>query len=227
MNQEGAHTSPKLFRELVLRFRQEEIACGEPDQQSMPILLDNEQIGQITAAGIFLIDRSTAEDEAASNLCDRVGRITGEALRSIRLWEKASLLNAAGLSVPYKLLAEFDGGVLGAMDSQFGIQLTAWSRTYDQTGVTTGHYFGNDIAGALRDFAVRANLISGKCLFSPEQLAEAYRSVKETLDHASTLTEEWQKRLESFAEQIGDGIPTLSALVEQSNQMELNMDMEM
>ena len=69
-------------------------------------------------------------------------------------------------------------------------------------------------------------LLSSGALFTPEQLAEMYRCIHETLDGPYPLTDEREKCLRSAAEQIEDTVPDLAERVEMSNQAELLADME-
>ncbi len=72
--------------------------------------------------------------------------------------ENAPPLIASSLSAPYRLLAEFNGVVLGGMSTEFGTQFTTWERSGD--GLLFGHYFDdNDYAAAKQDFVIRAGLI--------------------------------------------------------------------
>ena len=88
-------------------------------------------------------------------------------------------------------------------------------------------YIGADaFAAAKRDFATRSGLLSSGALFTPEQLAEVYRCIHETLDSPYTITDERKKCLRSAAEQIEDTVPDLAERVEMSNQAELLADME-
>ncbi len=94
------------------------------------------------------------------------------------------------------------------------------------TALWQGHYYDNNFTAAKQDFATRSGLIPSSLLFTPEQLAEVYRSIHETLDSSYTITAEREKRLRSTAEQIEDAVPDLEKRVELSNQAELLAGMD-
>ena len=108
------------------------------------------------------------------------------------------------------------------------MQFITWDWSYDKTGVTQGHDYGpggaDSYTAAKQDFAVRSGLIHDSALFEPEQLAEVYRSIHETLESGYPITEERRKLLESAAEQIERTVLDLVERVEQSNQKELELE---
>ena len=57
-----------------------------------------------------------------------------------------------------------------------------------RTALWQGHYYDNNFTAAKQDFATRSGLIPSSLLFTPEQLAEVYRSIHETLDSSYTIT---------------------------------------
>ena len=59
----------------------------------------------------------------------------------------------------------------------YSVQFVTWSRNFDRTGVTQGHYFGNCYQEAKQDFAVRSGLVQRERLFSEAQLAVIYQSI--------------------------------------------------
>ena len=128
----------------------------------------------------------------------------------------------------YRVLAEFNDTVLAGHPTKYGCQFVTWERVQNRTALHQGDYYGpgagvDSYTAAKRDFAVRSGLVPSDALFSPEQLTEVYRSIRETLDSGYPITDERQKRLESAAEQIDRSVPDLAARVEQSRQKELEL----
>lgn len=78
-------------------------------------------------------------------------------------------------------------------------------------------------AAAKQGFATRSGLIPRSALFAPEQLAEVYRSIHETLENIYPLTDERREHLESAAKQIERSVPDLDARVMASNQKEAEL----
>ena len=105
----------------------------------------------------------------------------------------------------------------------YGVQFVTWSRTFDRTGVTQGHYFGNCYQEAKQDFAVRAGLVQSRRLFSQEQLAEIYRSVQQTLYADLELTRAQEKTLQTVSDQITELLPEIEERQFQPQSVEQSM----
>ena len=136
------------------------------------------------------------------------------------LFEKAPTIMASGLSGDYRSLAEFNNIVLAGHQTKYGMEFVTWEWVQDHTALWQGHYMSSYEA-AKQDFAVRAGLVPQSRLFGDQQLAEIYRCIHETLESEYPITVEREKELKGIAEQIEDAVPTLEALVYQSNQQEI------
>ena len=86
----------------------------------------------------------------------------------------APFIKASSLSAPYRQLADFNGYVLGGMESKRGVQFTTWQWSYDRDGLNLGHYCGNNYAEAKKDFALRSGLVEEQKQFTAEQLSGRY-----------------------------------------------------
>lgn len=137
-----------------------------------------------------------------------------------KMLEKAPTIKASGLSGDYRSLAEFNNIVLAGHQTKYGMEFVTWEWVRDHTALWQGHYT-DSFDAAKQDFAVRAGLISQSQLFSDQQLAEVYRCIHETLESDYPLTMERETKLKGIANQIEDAVPTLEALVCQSNLQEL------
>ena len=60
-------------------------------------------------------------------------------------------------------------------------------------------------------------------IFTPEQLAEVYRSIHETLESAYPITDARRVLLEGASRRIEDAVPDLERRVCRSNQEELEL----
>ncbi len=157
-----------------------------------------------------------------------IAKITTEYISQM---EVAPFLTASGLEGDYRLLAEFNGTVLAGHPTEYGMQFVTWERVQNRTALNQGNYYGPNVgidgyAAAKRDFATRSGLVPHSALFAPEQLAEVYRSIHETLDSGYPLTVEREKLLEGAAEQIQQAVPDLEERVSLSNQKELEAGMQ-
>lgn len=152
-----------------------------------------------------------------------ITRITGEYMSQM---ETAPQLTATGLAGDYRLLADFNGVVLAGHPTRFGVQFITWERVQNRTALHQGNYYGpcdgtGSYTAAKQGFAVRSGLIPRGTLFAPEQLAEVYRCIRETLESTYPITDERRKCLESTAEQIEHSVPDLPERVSRQKEMEL------
>ena len=221
-------TENKYFHELALNLQREGFTTGPEVNSLLPVALDGERLCIATESGSIRYRTEAVSGEARRAALDKVTDIAGVTAEYTKQMEAAPILKASGLSEEFKLLADFNGSVLAGQETKYGIQMVTWDWTYNKTGVTQGHYYGpggaDSYTAAKQDFAVRSGLIPGGALFEPEQLAEVYRSIHETLESGYPITEERQKLLESVAEQIERTVPDLAERVEQSNQKELELE---
>ena len=165
--------------------------------------------------------KGDAGNEAICQVAD-VAKITSEYMALI---EAAPPLKAKGLEGGYKLLVEFNGAVLAAQSTKYGVQFATWERDFNRTGLCWGHYF-EDYGKAKQDFAIRSGLVAENRLFSLEQLSEVYRTVHETLDSELPITTERERLLKGVVEQIEQAVPDLQERVSLSNQKELEAGMQ-
>lgn len=63
-------------------------------------------------------------------------------------------------------------------------------------------------------------------IFTPEQLAEIYRSIHETLDSTYPITDARRALLEEASRRIEDAVPDLERRVCRSNQEELELSLD-
>lgn len=193
---------------------------------------------QVERAGVLLChinmhsgmcyDADLVQKNGLEDALDQVRSIAVETQAYMRQMAAAPSLLAEGLSGDYRLLAEFNHIVLAGHEREgsYGVEFITWERIRDGTALWQGHYYDNNFTAAKQDFATRSGLIPSSLLFTPEQLAEVYRSIHETLDSSYTITAEREKRLRSTAEQIEDAVPDLEKRVELSNQAELLAGMD-
>lgn len=130
----------KLFDELKYRFRREGIETGETKEGNLPIILDGQEVGSITAQSDARLSKELLERSDISDLYFKVEGPLTEVRTYMMKMEQAAPLKAESLNAPYKLLAEFNGCVLGGVESQYGVQFTTWQSTYDGTGLVHEHY---------------------------------------------------------------------------------------
>lgn len=219
----------KYFQELSRNLRHEGLTVKlETEEGLLPVELDGQRLCLVLDTGAVRYWKEDAADDHRSAALDRVTDITKITAEYMRQMEAAPQLTASGLTGDYRLLAEFNDTVLAGHPSKYGVQFVTWEWVQDHTALYQGNYYGPEggtgsYAAAKRNFAVRSGLIPRSALFTPEQLAEVYRCIHETLESGYPITEERQKCLESAVEQIERCVPDLDARVMESNQKEIEL----
>lgn len=213
------------LEELAGRLWRERIHTLPVQNGLLTVTLDDRPVGAVGENGDIYQRRSDLDTPEAKDLYFRVQDISREVSEYMKEMERAPVLEVEGLNEPYKLLAEYKDVVLCGRQygNGYGVQFVTWSRNFDRTGVTLGHYFGNCYQEAKQDFAVRSGLVQSERLFSEAQLAEIYRSVQQTLYTDLELTRTQEKTLQSVSDQITELLPGIAERQIQQQSMEQSM----
>lgn len=214
------------FRELGIRLKYEGFQTQIQEDGMMAVVREDKKLCVVDGnAGIRFKPEELAEGEEELVR----GRVKDAAVTTkeyLKLMESAPTMSTGSEIDHYKMLADFNGIVLAAHDSGFGVQFVTWNWDQDRKGVHWGHYYGRNYEGAKQDFATRSGLMPEYRVLSPEQMTEVYRSIHEILENDYPITENRRKLLESAASQIEQSVYDLKDRVNQSNleEMELGGD---
>lgn len=214
------------FRELGIRLKYEGFQTQILEDGMLSVFREDKKLCVVDEnAGIRFRPEELAEGEEEL-VRDRVKEAAVITKEYLKLMESAPVMNTGNEIDNYKMLADFNGVVLAAHDSGFGVQFVTWNWDQDRKGVYWGHYYGRNYEGAKQDFATRSGLMPEYRVLSPEQMTEVYRSIHETLENDYPITENRRKLLESAASQIEQSVYDLKDRVNQSNleEMELGGD---
>ena len=183
------------------------------------ILWNNAPLCRITGKGSVFYRREDADTPQAEDALYRVEDIAAKTLEYMTAMESAPQLKASGLDGDYCILADFGGTVLAGTPSKHGVQFVTWDWDYDRTGLSHGHYFMENYAGAKQDFAIRSGLIQKEQLFTPEQMTEIYRCCADSVDgDFFELTGEQEKMIRSVQQQIEACVPDLDERIRQQEE---------
>lgn len=208
----------RYFHETAIVLRREGFRVEPSIGGRLSVWLDDhplcevDQIGGITYRSDNIL---TPEHRAAKSKVYDIVCTTAEYMGQL---ENAPPLQVSALKDSYKVLADFNGTVLAASDSKYGIQFVTWAWDHDRKGVSHGHYFTGNYDGAKCDFTTRSGLIPEQYLFKDEQLIEIYRCCSDTLDAGFDLTCEQEKCIKSVQEQIETGIPDIMDRIREQDQ---------
>ena len=216
----------RYYKELAIRLTGEGYGVEPIKDSLLPVRWLGEPLCRVTAGGGAQFREEELDRDGGREAFDRAVDVAREVRQYMELMDAAPVLKASGLDENYKLLADFGGAVLAGHPTSHGVKFVTWEWNYDRTAVWAGHYFEDEYANAKRDFCMRAGLIERDQLFSKDQLAEVYRSIHETLESTYPITAERGKQLEAAAEQIERAVPDLEQRINQSNQRELELNIE-
>lgn len=233
--QNGEKMESKYRIEAARNLAREGIVTEPVTDDALYVTLGGKRLCWVTDRGDIGYYREDVTEEAAQEMLDRVRDIAQTTREYMTQLEQAPPLSASGLAseAGYGLLSEFNNIVLAGKVTRYGAQFVTWEWVSERTGLYQGNYYGpsggvKEYAAAKRDFAVRSGLLPSSALFTQEQLTEVYRSIHETLDGDTPLTDERLKALESAAGQIEEGVPDLeervSVSVDRERELSLQLD---
>lgn len=150
-----------------------------------------------------------------------------EYLKYVEAMENTPLLRARGLDNKFHLLADFGGAVLAGRErgTGRGYEFVTWIWDYERVGVSHGHYYEDDFAGAKRDFAVRSGLIPKASLFSNEELTEIYRATDHLLAEDPNLNDKQIRAIQEARIKIEFSVPDLDTQLEHRQDYSPQMEM--
>lgn len=222
----NAEEKSRYFEEVARSLQRGGFVAEAVDSEGLlPVQWQGQSLCKVTAEGSVRYTPGEIKGDAGNEAICQVADIAKLTAQYMKLVEAAPPLKAKGLEGGYKLLAEFNGAVLAAQSTKYGVQFATWERDFDRTGLCWGHYF-EDYGKAKQDFATRSGLVAENRLFSPEQLSEVYRTVHETLDSEFPITTERERLLKGVAKQIEQAVPDLQERDSLSNQKEVEAGMQ-
>lgn len=158
---------------------------------------------------------SSPELEKAKDQAFELTRMVSEYMRAM---DQGSVVKAAGLNDRYKTLADFNGTLLAATETRFGVQFVTWDWDFNREGLSHGHYFSGDYNAAKEDFVTRSNLMDKSRLFTPAQLSIMYQCGEDALNYGLDMTYEQEQSIKSVLAQIEEVHPDV---VEQSRHQDM------
>lgn len=216
------------FRELSLCLHRNGFTTRDDPDQTLSVEWEELPLCRITEGASVLYQQEDIKNPSMGSALRQATDIACTIYEYMAILDQAPTLKADGLAEPYRLISEFNGTVLAAKESRYGVEFATWEWVNDHSSLWQGHYFGpgsgaKGYLAAKRDFAVRSGLLEQDQLFPDEQLSEIYRCIHETLDNCYPMTAERSKLLMDTAEQIERAVPQLEFLVEQSNLNEMEV----
>lgn len=206
----------QFFEELSRCLRKEQIESYNKEDRRLEIFLHGQPVLSVSPGNeVFLLPAGSKNPEA-NELYHRVAIAADSAFEYVEAMENTPLLRARGLENKFHLLADFGGAVLAGRERAAGqgYEFVTWIWDYEKVGVSHGHYYEDDFAGAKRDFAVRSGLISNASLFSKEELTELYRATEHLLADDPDLNDKQMKAIQEARIKIEFSVPDLDTQLE-------------
>lgn len=211
----------QFFEELSRCLRKEQIESYNKEDRRLEIFLHGQPVLSVSPGNeVFLLPAGSKNPEA-NELYHRVAIAADSAFEYVEAMENTPLLRARGLENKFHLLADFGGAVLAGRERAAGqgYEFVTWIWDYEKVGVSHGHYYEDDFAGAKRDFAVRSGLISNASLFSKEELTELYRATEHLLADDPDLNDKQMKAIQEARTKIEFSVPDLDTQLEHRQDM--------
>lgn len=181
----------KFFEELSRCLGKEQIESLSKEDRRLEIFLHGQPVLSVSPGNEVFMLPSGSKNPEANELYHRVAIAADRVFEYVEAMENTPLLRARGLDNKFHLLADFGGAVLAGRErgTGRGYEFVTWIWDYERVGVSHGHYYEDDFAGAKRDFAVRSGLIPKASLFSNEELTEIYRATDHLLAEDPNLND--------------------------------------
>ena len=217
----------KFFEELSRRLREGGVESSNVEDRRLEIFLHGQPVLFVSPGNDVFLFPAGSNNPEASELYHRVAQTADEVYTYVEEVQTAPTLHISGLSEKFHLLADFGGAVLAGreLENGWGYQFVTWIWDYEKVGVSHGHYYEDDFAGAKRDFAVRSGLISNASLFSKEELTELYRATEHLLAEDPDLNDKQMKAIQEARTKIEFSVPDLDTQLEHRQDSGPQMEM--
>ena len=217
----------QFFEELSRCLRKEQIESRNREDRRLEVFLHGQPVLSVSPGNeVFLLPAGSKNPEA-NELYHRVATAADRVFEYVEAMENTLLLRARGLDNKFHLLADFGGAVLAGRErgTGRGSEFVTWIWDYERVGVSHGHYYEDDFAGAKRDFAVRSGLIPKASLFSNEELTEIYRATDHLLAEDSNLNDKQIRAIQEARIKIEFSVPDLDPQLEHRQDYSPQMEM--
>lgn len=217
----------KYFEELSRCLGKEQIESLSKEDRRLEIFLHGQPVLSVSPGNEVFMLPSGSKNPEANELYHRVAIAADRVFEYVEAMENTPLLRARGLDNKFHLLADFGGAVLAGRErgTGRGYEFVTWIWDYERVGVSHGHYYEDDFAGAKRDFAVRSGLIPKASLFSNEELTEIYRATDHLLAEDPNLNDKQIRAIQEARIKIEFSVPDLDTQLEHRQDYSPQMEM--
>ena len=138
----------KFFEELSRCLGKEQIESLSKEDRRLEIFLHGQPVLSVSPGNEVFMLPSGSKNPEANELYHRVAIAADRVY--VEVMENTPLLRARGLDNKFHLLADFGGAVLAGRErgTGRGYEFVTWIWDYERVGVSHGHYYEDDFAGA-------------------------------------------------------------------------------
>ncbi len=199
--------NPKLlFNQIKIQLPRVPGVRIEIEEDKMNFIINGRLELSVRESGGVSFEPNCSYTPETKQLSDKVIETSKFVREYLTTIDEAPEFNVEGVGNQFKLIAQFNNTVLAARTMQDeNVEFVTWER--DSSGVSAGHYYGNNFIGAKEDFASRANLVNPDKIFSTDELVEIYRCVEDTLAGEYELTNGQEEMLAEIKGKIKEVVP--------------------
>lgn len=194
------------FKELALVLGRVGFTSLSQENDFLPVEYQGQRLCRVNDQGNVFYRQEDVNSPEREQACAKVTDMAGTVLEYMSHLEHAPVLQAIGLSEPYRSLAEFNGTVLAGRQTKKGAKFVTWDWDFNHTGLNHGHYYEGNYAGAKRGFAIRAGLVQDERQFTTEQLIEIYQQ-SAYIRFSCSLPEEQERIIDGIQQRIQELVP--------------------
>ena len=131
----------RYFRELSLYLQRNGFTTQDNLDQMLPVEWKELPLCRITEGASVLYRQKDIKNPGAESALHQATDIACAVYEYMAILDQAPTLKADGLAEPYRLISEFNGTVLAAKESRYGVEFATWEWVNDHSSLWQGHYF--------------------------------------------------------------------------------------
>ena len=141
MSENNIEARDRYYAEVSLQLSKAGFAPQPQEAGYLPVDWNGSRLCRLTTKDGVLYKDEDVERSGGREALDRAIDVAGTTAEYMRCMESARNRQAETVGGGYTVLSEYNGIVFAAKENeQFGCEFVTWERTYDNKGVTVGHY---------------------------------------------------------------------------------------
>lgn len=206
--------SKLLFNQIKIHLPRIYGVRAEIEEDKLSFYVNGKKEFYVRESGGVSFEPNCTYNDATKNLSDMAIKASKFVRDYLTTIETAPDFKREGVGNNFKLIAHFNNTVLAARTIQNeNVEFVTWET--DSSGVSAGHYFGNNFIGAKEDFAIRSEIISRDKIFTTNELVEIYKCIQDTLNGEYELINDQYEILWQIQSKICNTVQNLAELIKE------------